>query len=68
MCFIRVQILHSFNIPVRHSKMIEIPLKFKIKVKLQRVIVFEVPRIFIQLRFTVTLKCIRLGLFGEPAE
>lgn len=44
MCFISVQKLYSFNIPVRHYKMIEIPLKFKIKIKLQRIVIFEVPK------------------------
>ena len=39
--------LHSFYIPVAISKMIEIPMEFKIKIKLQRVVIFEVPRIFI---------------------
>ena len=36
--------------------MIKIPMKFKIKIKLQRIVIFEVPRIFIQLFFTVTFK------------
>ena len=40
-------LLHSLNIPIRHSEMIEVPMKFKIKIKLQRIVIFEVPRVFI---------------------
>lgn len=36
-----------FNVPITISKMIKIPMEFKIKIKLQRIIVFEVPRVFI---------------------
>ena len=36
--------------------MIKIPMEFKIKIKLQRIIIFEVPKIFIQLCFAVTFK------------
>ena len=39
--------LKSFYIPVAITKMVKVPMKFKIKIKLQRVVIFEVPRIFI---------------------
>jgi len=38
------------------TEMIKIPMKFKIKIKLQRVVIFEVPGIFIQLCFAITFK------------
>lgn len=37
----------SFNIPIAISKMIEVPMEFKIKIKLQKVVIFKVPKIFI---------------------
>ena len=36
--------------------MVEVPMEFKIKIKLQRIVIFEIPRIFIQLCFAVTFK------------
>ena len=45
--FINVQKLHSFYIPVRHSKMVKVPMEFKIKIKRQRIVIFEVPRVLI---------------------
>lgn len=52
----------SFNIPITIFKMVKAPMEFKIKIKLQKVVIFKVPRIFIQLYFAVTFERV-LNLF-----
>ena len=37
----------SFNIPITIFKMVKVPMEFKIKIKLQKVVIFKVPRIFV---------------------
>lgn len=54
--------LMSFNIPITIFKMVKVPMEFKIKIKLQKVVIFKVPRIFIQLYFAVTFERV-LNLF-----